>query len=118
MALTFIPFFQLERLSLLNLKLELNEEIATKYVPKNTVTKVSIIMRMYAGAHVPVVLHQMHGWSHGAVAHAKAVHAAGSGHFVHVIHTCDGWPSSAKDCDVKVHWNDLFGGAYTMYALS
>jgi len=29
----------LERINLLNLKLELNEEIATKYVPKNTVAK-------------------------------------------------------------------------------
>lgn len=69
---------------------------------------------MRAGTHVPPVLHQMHGWPHGAMAHAKAVHTAGSGYFIHVVYPYDGWPSSAKDCDVKVYWNDLLGRAHAV----
>jgi len=66
------------------------------------------------GTDVLPVLHQMHARSHGVVAHAKAVHAAGCSYFVHVIYTYDGRPPPAKDCDVKVHRNDLLGGAYPM----
>jgi hypothetical protein len=73
---------------------------------------------MCAGADVPAVLHQMYGWSHGVMAHAKTVHAPGGSHFIHVIHTYDGRPSSAKNCDFKVDWNDLLGGAYTLYVVS